>query len=123
MSTMKSNVLAILRDVPEARNSDLILTREYWKRFDKVDVTMAVLRTLTPQNSLVRLRCALQEEGNYPADELVKRERRKLERECRNSIIHRRDLPSSLAELGGRNDGFIHNKNIQSLVSKLNGVQ
>jgi hypothetical protein len=123
MSTIKNNVLTILDEVPEARNSDMILTKEYWKRYNEVDVPIEIQRRLTPQTSLARIRARIQEEGEYPADELVQQERRRLERECRNSILRQGDLPSSLTSRVKTGGGIHHvHESVQSLVSKLSRI-
>lgn len=73
---VRKNVETLLRDYPETRNSDKLLTILYWKHFDKVDTSseekffISFMHQSTSTESIRRARQIIQEDGLYPPTDI-----------------------------------------------------
>lgn len=79
---VKRNVEALLRDYPDTRNDDKLLTITYWKVYDNVDMSSeenfysSFMHQSTSTESIRRARQMIQEDGKYmPTDEVVAKRR------------------------------------------------
>lgn len=65
----KNNVLTLLEEVQETRNSDRLLLVRYWERFDNVSMTnfeQTFLAGATPAETITRARRSIQSGGLFP---------------------------------------------------------
>lgn len=79
----------ILRDNPDARNSDKILRYEVWEyqgfRLNDTQKRFYFEKLIDPE-TIRRTRQKLQERGLYPSDKAVKKRREELAREVSNEM-------------------------------------
>lgn len=82
---IKENVLTLLEEVPETRNSDKLLFVTYWERFDSIAFNQAFpyrfLSEGTNPETISRARRSIQATGLYPPTEEAILTRRGLLRE------------------------------------------
>lgn len=84
---VRENVLTLLEEVPETRNSDRLLMLKYWERFDEIpfeNFAEEFVQRATQPESIRRARQSIQSVGLYvPTDVEVLKNRRMLAEETR----------------------------------------
>ena len=89
LKTLKEQVETILRDCPDSRNSDKMLTWKLWERYYGVmdSISICDLMKLPSQSNIQRIRAVFQNKHQIylPTDENIAKQRRinmELWREC-----------------------------------------
>lgn len=92
-STLKSRVAAILNLYPAARDSDIVLTRQYWSMFqpdlyNPAGIAPRDLFKLERESHIVRARAMIQNDyGLFVASEAIKGHRRENEKTIKGEIL------------------------------------
>lgn len=97
--SIKDNVFTLLKDYPEARNSDKLLILKYWEVVDKIPMDSidgfrkGYLLKSTNAESIRRARQLIQEDGQFlPTNDRVIARRRKKEVEMFDSVVNSREV-------------------------------
>lgn len=84
---VKENVLTLLEEIPDTRNSDRLLMIKYWERFDEIsfdNFSEEFIQKATQPESIRRSRQSIQAAGLFiPTDIEVLKSRRMLAEETR----------------------------------------
>lgn len=115
-STLKSRVAAILNIYPAARDSDIVLTLQYWSMFqpdlyNPAGIIPRDLFKLERESHIVRARAMIQNDyGLFVASEAVKGHRRENEKSVRGEILAEpaeRPVIRVYADETGKNGQFV----------------
>ncbi|MEK5036203.1 hypothetical protein MKY96_32660 [Paenibacillus sp. FSL R7-0302] len=94
--TVRQHVESILRDYPDTRSNDKLLTITYWKLIDRIDLGIneeafvaAFINSATMPESIRRARQLIQEEGLYLPDDATVANRRGRQAAMRSAVRDR----------------------------------
>lgn len=97
--TIRQSVEAILRDYPDTRDCDKLLTLKFWELVEQIpmdnmyDFKRGFIESETSLESIRRARQLVQEEGSYlPTKESVISRRRKRESSMKRNIVKNREV-------------------------------